>query len=203
MQKRNMEAICQKSIVHCPLSIVRCASRRGFTLLEIALTIGILTILLALTLTVSMNAIGRSALQSAENVLVQTLRRAQTLSQQNVQELNWGVYLCPSVTTPGCASAPSSVILFQRTPPATFGAYNAGTDQSFEISSTITVSGTLYTQMTVTDSTVTPLSPPPEGLVFQRLLGKPFDPTFYGTIVLSMNDESRTITVTAKGVVEH
>jgi prepilin-type N-terminal cleavage/methylation domain-containing protein len=195
MQKHNMEAVCQNSIVHCPLSIVRCASRRGFTLLEIALTIGILTIILALTLTVSMNAVGRSALQSAENVLVQTLRRAQTLAQQNVQESSWGVYICPGAVPPptGCDDSPSSVILYGRAGSTAYTNYSGATDQSFEINRTITVSGTLYNLMIATQ----------KGLTFARLTGEPAESGFAGTIVLTMNDASRTITVTAKGVVEH
>lgn len=202
MQKRTLRPDWLP-IVNCQLSIVSRAERRGFTLLELALTIGILTFLLALTLSVSTNAIGRSALQSAENVLVQTLRRAQTLAQQNAQqnaqESYWGVYICPGVSLgAGCAAAPASVILYRRIPPAntftTFSPTSPTNDQAFEINAGITVTGTLYTLMT---------QAPQKGLTFAPLTGEPVESGFHGTIVLTSGGESRTVTVSQKGVVEH
>src|SRR3989344_643600 len=111
--------------------------RQGFTILEMTLVIGILVILVALTMVLSVNAIGRSSLTSAESVIVQTMRRAHTLAQNNVENSQWGIYLCPGptvptecATTPPAAAAHPSVILFKR---SAFTAYNAVTDQAFEI----------------------------------------------------------------------
>src|SRR3989344_1349092 len=107
--------------------------RSGFTILEITLVMGILAVLIALTMIVSVNAIGRSSLQTTKNLIVQTLRRAQTLSQNNVQATQWGVYICAGPAVPAeCGSINPSIILFKDTL-GVFGSYDAVNDQVFEL----------------------------------------------------------------------
>src|SRR3989344_2596368 len=94
--------------------------RAGFTILEVVLVIAILGVMLTLTLILSTNAIGKSTLRSTENVLVQSIRRAQTLSQQNVGRAAHGVYI----------DTGSSIIIFSG---AAFSGRNPAYDQVFEL----------------------------------------------------------------------
>ncbi len=168
--------------------------RPGFTILEITLVLGILVVLVAMTIVLSVNAIGRSALQSAENVLVQALRRAQTLAQNNVQDAQWGVYICPGPTVPPeCGSLSPSIILFRR---GVFGSYSAVTDQVFELNPNIAFTGDLYTAM---------IGPGFPGTAFKQITGEPVVngvPT-NGTITFTLHGEQRSVTVNTKGLVEH
>lgn len=172
------------------------AMRRGFTLIELVLVIGILSVLLFLILLVTTTAIGRGALRSGEDIVVQSLRRAQALSLQNVQGSPWGVYLCPGPAVPApCIGARPSVILFKR---SAFTLFDAPNDQVLEINPNIAFGGGLYTAMTATNG--------PIGIVFAQLTG---EPTINGlpistlTLTLTFGDETRTLTVSGKGVVEH
>lgn len=172
-------------------------SGAGFTLIELVLVIGILGFLLFLVLLITTQAIGRDALQSAESVLVQSMRRAQTLAQQNVQGSLWGIYICPGQTVPPeCGSIRPSIVLFKRASFVTF-AFDATQDQVFEVNPRITFTGTLYDFMTRTSP-----SPAKPGLVFAQLTGEPTPSTFAGTIILTMDDSAQIVTVSSKGVVE-
>src|SRR3989344_3229195 len=145
--------------------------RSGFTILEITLVMGILAVLIALTMIVSVNAIGRSSLQTTKNLIVQTLRRAQTLAQNNVQATQWGVYICAGPVVPAeCGTLNPSVVLFKR---GVFGAYNAADDQPFELHKDTAFAGDLYAGMTTTGK---------PGVAFLQITGKP---TLTGTLILS------------------
>lgn len=176
--------------------------RRAFTLIEIVLVIGILAFLLFLVLFITTSAIGRGALQGAENILVQSLRRAQTLSQQNVDGAVWGVYICPGQPVPvecGVGSY-SSVILFRRTTQNRFGTFDTANDQVFEINNRIIFSGTLYT--TMQENAV---GGGKKGLAFTKLAGEPAcdGSACSGTIISTVDNGQRQITVSTKGVIEH
>ena len=171
------------------------AKRPGFTILEMTLVIGILVVLVTLTMVLSVNAIGRSALTSGESVIVQTIRRAHTLGQNTVENSSWGVCLCPGPVVPTeCEAAPPdadahpSVILFKR---SAFLSYNAASDQAFELHPDMSFTGALFLRMTTTGK---------PGLVFNQVSGTP---TTSGAIIFSLNGESRTLTVNGKGLVEH
>jgi len=165
----------------------RITKRRAFTILEITLVLGILVILIALTIVLSVNAIGRSSLQSTENLLVQTLRRAQSLAQNNVQGSPWGVYICTG-PTPGTGCTTVSVVLFQGT---TFDTFNPSTDQAFELNAQVTFAGGLYTSM---------IAGSRPGIAFEQITG---EPSLNGVIEFALNGEDRRVTVSSKGLVEH
>ncbi len=165
--------------------------RSGFTILEITLVLGILSVLISLTMIVSVNAIGRSSLQTTKNLIVQTLRRAQTLAQNNVQATQWGVYICAGPTVPAeCGSVSPSVILF-RDANGEFGSYDAVNDQVFELNKEIVFTGDLYTGMTAVGK---------PGVAFRQITGAP---SINGTLTLSLHGEQRDIAINGKGLVEH
>lgn len=155
-------------------------SRSGFTILELFLTIGIFSILLTITISISFNAIARMNLRSSETALIQLIRRAQTQSQQNVKGKQWGLHVNASG---------GSIVLFSG---ATYTALD-GTGALFAVNENIDFSGTLYSKM---------IAAPPKGLVFERFTGDPVEPRFSGTIIMSMFGSERSVTVNGRGVVE-
>jgi prepilin-type N-terminal cleavage/methylation domain-containing protein len=170
-------------------------TRPGFTLLEVTLVIGILAIMLSLTLVISYNAITSSSLRAAENILVQMIRRAQTLSQNNIDGSQWGVYICDAASlSVECSSAPEvGIVLYSR---ATFTAFNAATDQLFEFNPQIVLSGSLYDSMSA--------NPSYKGITFAKFTGDPVESGWFpGTIIMTRNEEARSLTINIRGVVDH
>ena len=154
-------------------------TRPGFTLLEVSLVIGVLAVILTMTLAVSKSAIGRAGLRAAENIVVQGIRRAQTMSQNNVGGSTYGVYI----------NEGTDVVVFSG---ATYATRSSAHDQEFEINENITFSGTLYDKMTTGSN----------GIVFERLTGDPTPANYSGTIILTLIEETKTLTVNGKGVIE-
>ena len=165
------------------------------------LVIGIVGILLILSLAAATNAMGRSALRSAETVLVQTLRRAQILAQTNVGGARWGIYICVKPSTAECVSggteAPASVILFKR---SAFVTWDKAADEVFEVNAKI-----VFTDSTDPLNLYHAMKTGHKGLAFTQIAGEPRCDTSAcaGDIILSLNNEQRKMTVNAKGVVEH
>jgi type II secretory pathway pseudopilin PulG len=157
--------------------VKRIYKRNGFTLFEVALTIGILSIMLSLSLVIASGAVQRASLRSAENTVIQAFRRAQTLSQNAIGGSQYGVFL-----------QTGSVVVFSG---ATF-ANRKGTDQIYEINENIAIDGGLYLKMKNVNT----------GLVFERLTGNPSPSSFSGAIILRMGDETKNIHMNGKGVIE-
>lgn len=65
----------------------------GFTLLEALLTFGLVAILAGISIPVYQSFQQRNDLDIAANTCVQSLRRAQTLSQATASDSSWGVYI--------------------------------------------------------------------------------------------------------------
>ena len=168
----------------------RTNERSGFTLMEVSLTVGILVILLTITLSISQNALRRSGLRMAENVIIQTLRRAQVLSQNNVDGFQWGVYICSGEPVAMGCTGRASIVLYKRDDFEN----QIADDQTFEINPNIEFKGDLFFLMTDNDST-----PPRKGVTFQRFTG---EPTFDGSITFEVGSEIRKVTMNNKGVVE-
>ena len=169
----------------------------GFTLLEVTLVVGILAIMLSLTLVVSFNAITSTSLRAAENLLVQTMRRAQTLSQNNINGSQWGVYICDAKRldegTECDLTESTAIVLYERD---TFTELVAD-DQLYEFNPQIVFSdppSPLYDLMSGGGF---------PGLTFERFTGDPLDPDFIGQIVMTRNAESRVVTVNERGIVDH
>lgn len=101
---------------------------RGFTLLEVLLSVGIITILTGIMLPVYRPFQTQNNLDVAAQIITQTLHRAQVLSQSGQSDARWGVFV-----------QSGSVTLFQG---VTYANRNTSFDELYEISTAIVISGT-------------------------------------------------------------
>jgi len=154
------------------------------TLLEVMLVIGLLSALLTISIAIAFNSIGRSNLRSAATTIVQSVRRAQTLSQNNVNSKQWGIQILDG----------SSVVIFSGTD---YSSRDTADDNIYFINDNITFSGTLYDKMVAT-----PPNPDGAGLVFLQLTGETFPGNFSGTIILTMAGETQKVAINGAGMVE-
>jgi hypothetical protein len=118
--------------------------------------------------------------------VTQTLRRAQTLAQSNVDASPAGVYLCANASQTGCTDLSTSIILFRR---GSFIPYDASHDDVFEVAQTVTFTGALFANMLSAG-----------GIVFGQLTG---EPNVTGILTILAEEESATLTLNAKGAVEY
>jgi prepilin-type N-terminal cleavage/methylation domain-containing protein len=99
----------------------------GFTLIEVLVTITIMSILAVLSVTAYVTLQTSNDLDAAKNDVVQSLRRAQTLAQSSDGDTNWGV---------GVRS--TTITLFKGT---SYASRTVAFDEIFAMPTTITVSG--------------------------------------------------------------
>lgn len=66
---------------------------KGFTLIEVMLSLSLLAIIFAMSAPYYQSFQVRNDLDIAQNTIVQSLRRAQVLSQAGDGDMNWGVYV--------------------------------------------------------------------------------------------------------------
>ena len=122
-------------------------SPKGFTLLEVLLSIGLITVLAGLSLPVYQALQNRNDLDIATVTVAQTLRRAQLLSQAVDGDTNCGIKL-----------QSGSVTLFKGT---SYAARDASFDEVFDVPTSITQSGVgevvfaKFTGMPQTTGTIT------------------------------------------------
>lgn len=102
--------------------------KSGFSLPEIVMTFAIISILSGIALPMYLSLSVRNDLEVSTNTLVQTLRRAQTLSRVGDGDSSWGVKVENGSTT-----------LFRG---ANYASRNSGFDESFVIPAAITATGT-------------------------------------------------------------
>ncbi len=102
-------------------------SKFGFTLLEVLLAVAILALITGIGLPIFRSWQVSNDLDVAATITVQSLRRAQFLSQAVDSDQSWGVRI-----------EPGQVIIFQGN---SFATRNASKDESFNISGHITASG--------------------------------------------------------------
>ncbi len=100
---------------------------RGFTLLEVLLSITIVAILAGLAIPVYLSFQTRNDLDITTVTLAQSFRRAQVLSQAMDGDTTWGVYIQSGSTT-----------LFQG---ASYAGRDAGFDEVFDMPTNIVISG--------------------------------------------------------------
>jgi prepilin-type N-terminal cleavage/methylation domain-containing protein len=158
--------------------------RHGMTLLEVLIVVSLISVLLTISIAIAYNSIGRSNLRSGVTTVIQSIRRAQTLSQNNVDAKQWGIQILEG----------TSVVIFSG---SNYSTRNVADDNVYFINDNITFSGVLYDKMTAT-----PPNPDGAGLVFVQLTGATSPSDFSGSIVLTMANESQSVTVNGLGVVE-
>lgn len=100
---------------------------RGFTLIEIMLTLALFGIVAGITIPVHQSFQNKNDLDIAATMLAQSMRRAQVLSQASDSDTTWGVYV-----------ATSTIAVFQG---ASYAARDSSYDEVFEMVDSINVSG--------------------------------------------------------------
>lgn len=73
--------------------IMSSKTNSGFTIIEVLIVIAVITILSAAALPVSYNFLNKNDLNLTAQKIVQTMRRAQFLSQANDSDSAWGVHV--------------------------------------------------------------------------------------------------------------
>lgn len=142
--------------------------QRGFTLIEVLLSVAIISVLAGLSLPVYQSFNNRNELDIATQSLANALRRAQLYSRGMQNDSQWGVEIQPDAAT-----------LFKGN---VFASRDTAYDEPTVIPDSITVSG---------DSEI----------LFAKLSGAP-DAAASITLT-SINNDTRTVTINAKGTVTY
>ena len=101
--------------------------KKGFSMLEVLLSVAIVAVLFSISVPLFLSLYKRNDADVSVNVISQSLRRAQTLSQAVDDDTTWGVRVeAPNIT------------LFKG---ATYATRDSAFDETYELSSTITASG--------------------------------------------------------------
>lgn len=100
---------------------------KGFTLIEILLVVALIALVSSIGIPVSQHFNVGNDLIVARNTIVQTLRRAQLLSQAVDSDMGWGVHI-----------ENHNIVLFAGD---NYSSRNIAFDEEFEISRSITFSG--------------------------------------------------------------
>ena len=140
-------------------------NNRGFTLLELLLSVAIVALLAGLSLPVYRTLMQKNDLDIATTTIAQSLRRAQILSQAVDGDTTWGVN-----------AQSNNIVIFKGTSYAT---RDATFDETFDVPTTIGISGSTE-------------------IVFAKFTGLP---QTTGTINLSTANDSRSVTINAKGTI--
>jgi len=101
--------------------------QKGFTLIEILLSVAIITLLVGLSLPVYESFVRRNDLDLTTQNIVSTLRRAQVYARSGDQDSDWGVRVDPS-----------SLTLFKG---ATYSTRNTAFDEVVPIPASMSASG--------------------------------------------------------------
>jgi len=140
----------------------------GFTLIEILLSIAAITIIAGISIPIYQLFQVRNDLDIATVEIVQSVRRAQILSQAVDGDTSWGIKI-----------QSGSIIVFKG---VSYAARDATFDELFDVPTSMTPSGV-------------------SEIVFTKFTGLP---QTTGTITLTSNaNETRTITINAKGMVSY
>jgi len=99
----------------------------GFTLIELMLTVGVISILLMITVPVMQRYLARNDMDVLSSVIVQDLYRAQSLARAGENNGNWGVYV-----------QSGSITLFQG---AAYTTRNQAKDEVYTISPSTVITG--------------------------------------------------------------
>lgn len=140
---------------------------KGFTLLEMLLSVAVIATLAGLSLPVFRTMLTKNDLDIAAVTTAQTLRRAQVLSQAVDGDTSWGVKV-----------QSGSIVVFKG---ASYATRDTTFDEIFDVPTTISISGATE-------------------IVFAKFTG--FTQTT-GTIFLSTEGDSRSISINEKGTLTY
>lgn len=144
--------------------------RKGFTLLEVLLSIALLGLIAGFTTPIYSSFQNRNDLDIAISNTVQSLRRAQLLAQASSSDTSWGIKL-----------QAGSLTIFRG---SSFAARDSNFDEIYPMSTGITLSNL-------------------NEIVFDKFSGLPTGPSV-GTITLTdPNNETKNITINAKGMFDY
>lgn len=138
----------------------------GFTLLEILLCVAMIGIIAGVTAPMYNGMLTKNDLDIATTTVVQSMRRAQLLSQGMEGDSNWGVKV-----------QSGSIVIFKGT---SYAARDTTLDEVTPMPTLIAVSGTTE-------------------YVFNKMSGTP---QTVGSVTLTSNSSSKTITINAKGTTD-
>jgi len=151
-------------------------NKKGFTLLELIITLGVFVLVVSFTLAISGNAISDTDLDTKSSELVQALRLARVKAVSGLFDSNWGVYI---------DSSEDSFTLFQ-------GDSYASRDADFDFVTTLPTS---------LDFSTIDLTGGGSGVVFLKNIGTV---SSYGDVVLVGADgKTETISVNSLGIVSN
>lgn len=141
---------------------------KGFTLIEMMLTLAVIALLAGISAPIFMSFQARNDLNVASSVVLGSLRRAQSLARAMENDQSWGVYMEDLQLT-----------IFSGTD---YASRDVNYDEIFVIAPTVSFSG-------ITE------------VVFDRFTGETSD---VGNIIInSNNNDSRTITINKKGMLQY
>jgi prepilin-type N-terminal cleavage/methylation domain-containing protein len=141
---------------------------KGFTLIEVLLSIAAITIIAGFSVPVYQSFQVRNDLDVAATTIALSARRAEMLAQGSDGDTSWGVHV-----------APDGIVLYKG---SGFANRDVSVDETFEMPKSITASGTTE-------------------FIFAKFTGLPSSSS---TLLLtSSNNETRTITINAKGMVNY
>ncbi|MBI4034750.1 prepilin-type N-terminal cleavage/methylation domain-containing protein [Candidatus Saccharibacteria bacterium] len=140
---------------------------KGFSLLEVILTVAIISLLAGIGAPLYLSATNRNELVVASNVLVQDLYRAQSASRSVIDDEAWGV-----------AVNGQTITLFKGT---SFASRDSSFDENYIVPDSINLSGD-------------------NQLTYSKLTGLPATTASFN---LAHNNDNRTVTVNAKGMVDY
>lgn len=143
-------------------------TKQGFTLLEILLSVALLSAIVSIGMPLYQSFQVRNDLEIAVVTMANAVRRASTLARASDGDASWGV-----------RTATGSITLFKGT---SYAARDAAYDEDFSVPTSLSFSGT-------------------SEYVFSRFTGFP-GASGSTTITASIN-ETRTLTVSAKGMVNY
>ncbi len=102
--------------------------RHGFTLIEMLLSVAVITVIAGISIPIYQSFQVRNDLDLSASTIAQTARRAQFLAQASDGDSNWGVHV-----------QSGSIVLFKG---STFAARDTTVDETFDLPASLAPTGT-------------------------------------------------------------
>jgi prepilin-type N-terminal cleavage/methylation domain-containing protein len=157
--------------------------KKGFTLLELLLVIAIISLILVTSISITYSYYVRTQVDNSMSVLIETIRRAQTLSRSAVDDSAWGVKI-----------SEQSVILFKANDGDADGnpdsysqvSRDESLDREYKLPGEVTISNSGQVEM-----------------IFEKLTGEPSIGSLLTIQVNSTSSYSRQITINQLGAIDY